>query len=93
MIRVQASAPAVLTALSLLELRRSAALLPRADPAPGPPRTPVAEPHVGSAPALLPEAGWKQEGEGSVDTGYPGSTHTPVTIPDARLMPEEDPSL
>jgi hypothetical protein len=30
----------------------------------------VAEPHVGSAPALLPEAGWKQEGEGSVDTGY-----------------------
>ena len=92
MIRVKASTPAVLTALSLLERRCSPALLPHADPGAVPTRTRGAEPRVSSAPTLPPEAGWKQEGEGSVDTGYPGSANTPVTIPDLQLVPD-DPSL
>ncbi|CAL8321801.1 unnamed protein product [Lota lota] len=90
-IRVKASTPAVLTALSLLEHRCSSAP-PRVDPSTGPTWTRVAEPHISSVLVLLPKAGWKQEGEGSVDTGYPGSTNTPVTLPDHQLMPE-DPSF
>ncbi|XP_041753988.2 ciliogenesis and planar polarity effector 1 isoform X1 [Coregonus clupeaformis] len=78
-IRVKATAPAVLTALSMLEHRYTAALL-------GMDRycanLPVPERQWTVAPVLQPEVGWKLERESSVDTGYPASAGTPITLPE-----------
>ncbi|KAJ3604992.1 hypothetical protein NHX12_027043 [Muraenolepis orangiensis] len=93
-IRVKASTPAVLTALGLLEHRCSSAPR-RGNPRTKPTQTHVGEPHIGEVPALQPQAGWRQEEEGSVDTGYPGSsytpvtTETPITLPDHQRHPAE----
>ncbi|XP_062334213.1 ciliogenesis and planar polarity effector 1 [Osmerus eperlanus] len=87
-IRVKASAPAVLTALSMLQLRYAVALL-AADhhyaPAQGQERlwtvAPVLEPEVGVT--------VERERESSVDTGYPASAGTPLTLPDQEPRHED----
>ncbi|XP_036384605.1 ciliogenesis and planar polarity effector 1 [Megalops cyprinoides] len=76
-IRAKASAPAVLTALRLLESRYTAALL-GTDKHSTHFRVPERQFIV--AP-VRPEMRWKSERDSSVDTGYPGSAGTPVTLP------------
>uniref|UniRef100_UPI003AAFEDE3 ciliogenesis and planar polarity effector 1 n=1 Tax=Centroberyx gerrardi TaxID=166262 RepID=UPI003AAFEDE3 len=78
-IRVKASAPAVLTALSLLERRFTAALMGTDHDSA---HTQVPEMQWTVAPVLQPEVGWMLERDSSVDTGYPGSANTPITLPD-----------
>ncbi|XP_024236537.1 ciliogenesis and planar polarity effector 1 isoform X3 [Oncorhynchus tshawytscha] len=78
-IRVKASAPAVLTALSMLEHRYTAALLGMDHYSAN---LQVPERQWTVAPVLQPEVGWKLERESSVDTGYPASAGTPITLPD-----------
>ncbi|XP_045922847.1 ciliogenesis and planar polarity effector 1 isoform X1 [Micropterus dolomieu] len=84
-IRVKASAPAVLTSLSLLQSRYTALL---------------GTDHYGSriqvpqtqwtvAPVLQPKVDRKLERESSVDTGYPGSANTPITGLDHNLQQGE----
>ncbi|XP_053708695.1 ciliogenesis and planar polarity effector 1 isoform X1 [Synchiropus splendidus] len=84
-IRVKAFAPAVLTSLKLLE-RQYATLL----------GTDTSKTHIQVpqmqwivAPAAPSEVDQKAERESSVDTGYPGSTHTPITGLDANLQQED----
>ncbi|XP_067106459.1 ciliogenesis and planar polarity effector 1 [Osmerus mordax] len=87
-IRVKASAPAVLTALRMLQLRYAVALL-AADhhyaPVQGQERlwtvAPVLEPEVGVT--------VERERESSVDTGYPASAGTPLTLPDQEPRHED----
>ncbi|XP_078126837.1 ciliogenesis and planar polarity effector 1 isoform X7 [Sander vitreus] len=74
-IRVKASAPAVLTSLSLLEHRYTALL--GTDRYSAHIRVPEAQWTV--APVLQAEVDRKLERESSVDTGYPGSANTPIT--------------
>lgn len=81
-IRVKASAPAILTSLSLLEYKYTS-----------PPQTecysshiPVPEMQWTVASVLQPEAHRKLERESSVDTGYPGSANTPITGLDHHLQ-------
>ncbi|KAF6733239.1 uncharacterized protein FQA47_000825 [Oryzias melastigma] len=81
MIRVRASAPAVLTALSLLELKYSAVLGTDRYSA----HIQVPEVQLTVSPVLQPGAERKLERESSVDTGYPGSAHT---APDQDLHQE-----
>ncbi|XP_040914910.1 ciliogenesis and planar polarity effector 1 [Toxotes jaculatrix] len=71
-IRVKASAPAVLTSLSLLEWRYSALLGTDLYSA----HIQVPETHWTVAPTLQPEVDRNLERESSVDTGYPGSAIT-----------------
>ncbi|XP_056875211.1 ciliogenesis and planar polarity effector 1 isoform X3 [Takifugu flavidus] len=74
MIRVKASAPAILTSLSLLWHRHAALLgddLGACIPLPPTRRT--------VTPVLQPDVDRKLERESSVDTGYPGSANTPIT--------------
>ncbi|XP_035391703.1 ciliogenesis and planar polarity effector 1 [Electrophorus electricus] len=82
-IRAKASAPAVLSALRLLELRYTAALL-------GIDRhyDQIQVPHreLTVAPVLQPQPGWTRDRESSLDTGYPASAGTPITIPDLDLQ-------
>ncbi|XP_053501766.1 ciliogenesis and planar polarity effector 1 isoform X4 [Ictalurus furcatus] len=79
-IRAKTSAPAVLSALRLLEQRYTKAQL-RTDEHYTQIRVPEAQAIV--APVLPLELGWKRERESSVDTGYPSaSAGTPVTLPD-----------
>ncbi|KAL0965668.1 hypothetical protein UPYG_G00284190 [Umbra pygmaea] len=78
-IRVKVSAPAVLTALNMLGQRYSTVLL-GGDRYRSPLQAPESQWTV--APVLQAEAGWKLERESSVDTGYPASAGTPVTLPD-----------
>ncbi|KAL6472327.1 hypothetical protein MHYP_G00185150 [Metynnis hypsauchen] len=78
-IRAKASAPAVLFALGLLEQRFSAALLGVAKHCT---QLKVPEMELTVAPVLQPDFGWKRERESSVDTGYPASGGTPITLPD-----------
>lgn len=85
MIRVKASAPAVLTSLSLLE-RRYSALLGACSYSP---HIQVPEPQWTVAPVLQPELDKKPERESSVDTGYPGSVNTPITGPDQNIQDEQ----
>ncbi|XP_058644711.1 ciliogenesis and planar polarity effector 1-like [Onychostoma macrolepis] len=84
-IRVKASTPAVLTALELLERRYSAALLgenfnhahiERYSPALRQREESVAQPITG----------WRRDRESSVDTGYPGSAETPITLPELDVQ-------
>lgn len=75
MIRVKASAPAILTSLSLL-WRRHAALL-GADHYSAYDR--VAQTQWTVTPVLQPDGDRRLERESSVDTGYPGSANTPIT--------------
>ncbi|XP_037341338.2 ciliogenesis and planar polarity effector 1 [Pungitius pungitius] len=84
-IRVKASAPAVLTSLSLLE-RRCNALL-GSDRNSAHIRVPQTQWIV--APVLQPEADRMPERESSVDTGYPGSANTPIIGLDCNLQQAE----
>ncbi|XP_029921144.1 ciliogenesis and planar polarity effector 1 isoform X2 [Myripristis murdjan] len=85
-IRVKTSAPAVLTALSLLGHRYTAALQGTDSYSA---HIQVPETHWTVAPVLKPEVGQKPERESSVDTGYPGSANTPSTLPDHNPQKEE----
>ncbi|KAJ7987160.1 hypothetical protein DPEC_G00335870 [Dallia pectoralis] len=78
-IRVKVSAPAVLTALSMLERRYTTALLGKDQYTQ---HLQVPDRKWTVAPVLRPEVGWKMERESSVDTGYPGSADTPITAPE-----------
>ncbi|XP_070707145.1 ciliogenesis and planar polarity effector 1 [Pempheris klunzingeri] len=73
-IRVKASAPAVLTSLSLLERRYSALLGTDCYSA----HIQVPHTQLIVAPVLQPEEDRKLERESSIDTGYPGSANTPI---------------
>lgn len=84
-IRVKASAPAILTSLSLLERRYTAQL--GMDCFSAHFRVPEMEWTV--APVLQSEVESKLERESSVDTGYPGSANTPVTGLDHNLQQGE----
>lgn len=75
MIRLKASAPAILTSLSLL-CRRHAALLGN-DHYGTYTRVPQTQWTV--TPVLQPDGDRRLERESSVDTGYPGSANTPIT--------------
>ncbi|XP_066507194.1 ciliogenesis and planar polarity effector 1 isoform X2 [Hoplias malabaricus] len=78
-IRAKTSAPAVLFAYSLLEKRYTTALL-SIDKHCAQLQAPERELTV--APVVQPDFGWKKERESSVDTGYPASAGTPITLPD-----------
>ncbi|TNN81260.1 putative protein C5orf42 [Liparis tanakae] len=84
-IRVKASAPAVLTSLSLLERRYTALLGSDRYSA----HLQVPETQWTVAPVLQPEADGMLERESSVDTGYPGSANTPIIGLDFNLQQEE----
>nr|XP_046231509.1 ciliogenesis and planar polarity effector 1 isoform X2 [Scatophagus argus] len=84
-IRVKASAPAVLTSLSLMQ-HRFAALLGN-DRYSAHIQFPETEWTV--APVLQPEVDSKLERESSLDTGYPGSANTPIVGLDHNLQQEE----
>ncbi|KAG8010704.1 Protein JBTS17 [Nibea albiflora] len=84
-IRVKASAPAVLTSLSLLQRRYSAVLGSDRYSA----HIQVPETQWTVAPVLQPEVDRKLERESSVDTGYPGSANTPITGLDPNLQQGE----
>lgn len=75
MIRIKASAPAILTSLSLLRSRYATLL--GADHDSTYIRVPQAQWTV--TPVLQPDIDRRLERESSVDTGYPGSANTPIT--------------
>ena len=84
-IRVKASAPAVLTSLSLLEWRYTALFgMERYS-------THIQAPETQwtVAPVVQPAVDRHPERESSVDTGYPGSVNTPITGPDHNLQQGE----
>uniref|UniRef100_A0A672MKC4 Uncharacterized protein n=1 Tax=Sinocyclocheilus grahami TaxID=75366 RepID=A0A672MKC4_SINGR len=99
-IRVNASTPAVLTALELLKRRYSAALLgensnhshtafiglqlsetPRSRHHRDFPAL-----HQGEESVAQPITSWRRDRESSVDTGYPGSAGTPITLPELEVQ-------
>uniref|UniRef100_A0A7N8WQ10 Ciliogenesis and planar polarity effector 1 n=1 Tax=Mastacembelus armatus TaxID=205130 RepID=A0A7N8WQ10_9TELE len=84
-IRVRASAPAILISLSLLEPRYTTLLGTEhcGD------HIQVPETQWTVAPVLQPEVDRKLERESSVDTGYPGSANTPITGLDHNLQQGE----
>eukprot|EP00064_Thunnus_orientalis_P007705 superscaffoldBa00000871_g7727 len=84
-IRIKASAPAVLTSLSLLEHRYTTLLGTDRYSA----HIQIPETQWTVAPVLQPEVDKKLERESSVDTGYPGSANTPVTGLDHNVQQEE----
>ncbi|XP_061589161.1 ciliogenesis and planar polarity effector 1 [Cololabis saira] len=84
-IRVKASAPAILTSLNLL--KRRFAVLTGTDRYSS--HIHVPEVKLTVAPVLQPEMERKLDRESSVDTGYPGSAHTPITGLDHNLQPED----
>lgn len=84
-IRVKASAPAVLTSISMLEQRCTALLGSDHYSA----HIQIPETQWTVAPVLQPEVDKKLERESSVDTGYPGSANTPVTGLDHDLQQGE----
>ncbi|XP_023135531.2 ciliogenesis and planar polarity effector 1 isoform X2 [Amphiprion ocellaris] len=84
-IRVKASAPAILTSLSLLECKYSALLGTDHCSA----HIQIPEMQLTVAPVLQPEVDRKLERESSVDTGYPGSANTPITGLDYNLQQQE----
>ncbi|CAF99232.1 unnamed protein product, partial [Tetraodon nigroviridis] len=85
MIRVKASAPAILTSLSLL-WRRHAALL--SDDHHGA-YTRVPQTQWTVTPVLQTDGDRRLERESSVDTGYPGSANTPITAIDDSTQQAE----
>ncbi|XP_051794635.1 ciliogenesis and planar polarity effector 1 isoform X2 [Acanthochromis polyacanthus] len=84
-IRVKASAPAILTSLSLLECKYSALLGTDRCSA----HIQVPEMQLTVAPVLHPEVDRKLERESSVDTGYPGSANTLIAGLDHNLQQED----
>ncbi|KAG7224026.1 hypothetical protein INR49_015283 [Caranx melampygus] len=80
-IRVKASAPAVLTSLTLLEWRYAALL--SSD------HIQVPETQWTVAPVLQPDVDRRLERESSVDTGYPGSANTPIIGLDQNVQQGE----
>uniref|UniRef100_A0A3B5A294 Ciliogenesis and planar polarity effector 1 n=1 Tax=Stegastes partitus TaxID=144197 RepID=A0A3B5A294_9TELE len=84
-IRVKASAPAILTSLSLLEYKYTALLGTDCYSA----HIQVPEMQLTIAPVLQPEVDRKLERESSVDTGYPASANTPITGFDHNQQQEE----
>ncbi|XP_076158575.1 ciliogenesis and planar polarity effector 1 [Alosa pseudoharengus] len=102
-IRAKASAPAVLTALLLLERRYSAALLAADKSHMRIPEVELTVSPVLQFPSCSGEQqretaeeeaeerqrGRERERESSVDTGYPGSVGTPITLPDVDLQPPQ----
>ncbi|KAM4527651.1 ciliogenesis and planar polarity effector 1 isoform 2-T2 [Odontesthes bonariensis] len=84
-IRVKASAPAVLTSLSLLECKYAAL----ATTSHHCPNILVPEMQWTVAPVLQPKVERRLERESSVDTGYPGSANTPITGLDQNLQQGE----
>ncbi|XP_073334518.1 ciliogenesis and planar polarity effector 1 [Pagrus major] len=84
-IRVKASAPAVLSSFSLLQRRYAALLGTGRNSA----HIEVPETQWTVAPVLQPEMDRKLERESSVDTGYPGSANTPITGLDHNLQQVE----
>lgn len=88
-IRIKASAPAVLTSLSLLENRYTALLGTDRYTA----HIQIPETRWAVVPVLQPEADKKLERESSVDTGYPGSANTPVTGLDDHNIRQEELSM
>ncbi|XP_073686293.1 ciliogenesis and planar polarity effector 1 [Garra rufa] len=84
-IRVKASTPAVLTALELLERRYSAALLGESlNYSHTERRSPAL--HQREESVAQPITGWRRDRESSVDTGYPGSAGTPITLPELDVQ-------
>lgn len=83
-IRVKASAPAILTSLSLLECRYTALLGTDCQST----RIQNSETQWVVPPVLQPVADSSTARESSVDTGYPGSANTPLTGPDHNLQQE-----
>ncbi|XP_067290218.1 ciliogenesis and planar polarity effector 1 isoform X2 [Pseudorasbora parva] len=79
-IRVKGSTPAVLSALELLEQRYSAALL--GEHADHSHYTELRQREGPDAPVPQPITAWRRDRESSVDTGYPGSAGTPITLPE-----------
>ncbi|KAM4532203.1 ciliogenesis and planar polarity effector 1 [Fundulus diaphanus] len=77
-IRVKATAPAILTSLGMLENRYAAQ--PQTDHFTSSKRIPERQWTV--APALPSDVERRTERESSVDTGYPGSVNTPIAGPD-----------
>ncbi|XP_051972738.1 ciliogenesis and planar polarity effector 1 [Xyrauchen texanus] len=96
-IRAKASTPAVLSALELLEQRYSAAQLGgnKQDTHSMHPSPAVYERGGSVASVLQPITGWGRDRESSVDTGYPASAHTPITLPDpdAQHTPSNSPDV
>ncbi|XP_051542049.1 ciliogenesis and planar polarity effector 1 isoform X2 [Myxocyprinus asiaticus] len=96
-IRAKASTPAVLSALELLEQRYSAAQLGgnKNDTHSMHPSPAVYERGGSVASVLQPITGWGRDRESSVDTGYPASAHTPITLPDldAQHTPSNSPDV
>lgn len=84
-IRVKASAPAVLTSLSMLQRRYTALLGSDCYSA----HIQVPKTQWTVAPVLQPGVDMKLERESSVDTGYPGSANTPNAGLDHNLQQEE----
>ncbi|XP_054613801.1 ciliogenesis and planar polarity effector 1 isoform X2 [Dunckerocampus dactyliophorus] len=87
-IRVKASAPAVLTSLSLLERRFTPLLEPNCFIG----RIQVPESQLTAAPVVQPEVDMRLGRESSVDTGYPGSANTPIGALDHNLQ-QGEPSI
>ncbi|KAM4720370.1 ciliogenesis and planar polarity effector 1 isoform 2-T3 [Anableps anableps] len=84
-IRVKTAAPAILTSLSLLEYRYAGRL--QIDHYTSCQQ--ASEMQWTGAPVLHSGVERKTERESSVDTGYPGSTNTPITGPDHNLQQGE----
>lgn len=84
-IRVKASASAILTSLSLLQERYAALLGTDHYNA----QIQVSQTQWNVSPVLQPEFDRKLERESSVDTGYPGSSNTPVVGLDHNLQQGE----
>lgn len=87
MIRVKASAPAILTSLSLLWCRHAALLRSVADHYSTYTRVPQTQWTDTLVPQ--PDEDRRLERESSVDTGYPGSANTPITGVDDNAQQAE----
>lgn len=74
MIRVKASAPAILTSLSMLWHRHAALLGDDLSAC-----IPLPQTRRAATPVLQPDVDRQLERDSSVDTGYPGSANTPIT--------------
>ncbi|XP_038152752.1 ciliogenesis and planar polarity effector 1 isoform X1 [Cyprinodon tularosa] len=84
-IRVKATAPAILTSLGLLEHRYTTS--PQTEQYTSYCHVPEMQWTV--LPMLHSDVERKTERESSIDTGYPGSANTPITGPDLKVQQEE----
>lgn len=85
MIRVKASAPAILTSLSLLQRRFATLLGVDCHSA----HIDIPERQWTVTPVLQPEVDRRMDRESSVDTGYPGSANTPIAGLDDNMQQAE----